>query len=40
MKNVEKIYTGLCVLFSVLIVVGNLTYQKFVILSMFAISHF
>ena len=33
MKNVEKIYTGLCVLFSVLIVVGNLTYQKFVILS-------
>jgi uncharacterized integral membrane protein (TIGR00697 family) len=28
----EKIYTGLCILFSVLIVLGNLTYQKFVAL--------
>lgn len=32
MANVEKIYTGLCVLFSVLIVLGNLIYQKFVVL--------
>lgn len=32
MTNLEKIYTGLCVLFSVLIVLGNLTYQKFVML--------
>lgn len=32
MTNIEKIYTGLCVIFSVLIVVGNLTYQKFVTL--------
>lgn len=32
MTNSEKIYTGLCVLFSALIIVGNLTYQKFVIL--------
>jgi len=31
--NVEKIYTGLCILFSVLIVLGNLIYQKFVVLS-------
>jgi len=28
----EKIYTGLCVLFSSLIVLGNLTYKKFVTL--------
>lgn len=33
MTNLEKIYTGLCVLFSVLIVLGNLVYQKFVVLS-------
>ncbi len=26
----DKIYTSLCILFSVIIVVGNLTYQKFV----------
>ncbi len=32
MSNVEKIYTGLCTLFSVLIIVGNLTYQKFIVL--------
>src|SRR5262249_48758212 len=30
MIKMEKIYTGLCILFSVLIVIGNLTYQKFV----------
>jgi len=32
MLNSEKVYTGLCILFSVLIVLGNLTYQKFVTL--------
>lgn len=32
MTKVEKIYAGLCILFSVLIVTGNLTYQKFVAL--------
>lgn len=32
MSHLEKIYTGLCILFSVLIVIGNLTYQKFVAL--------
>lgn len=32
MTSLEKIYTGLCIFFSVLIVLGNLTYQKFVIL--------
>ena len=30
MTNSEKIYTSLCTLFTMLIVVGNLTYQKFV----------
>lgn len=30
MTSTEKIYTSFCVLFSVLIVVGNLIYQKFV----------
>ncbi len=30
MKNTEKLYTGLCVLFCVLIVLGNIVYQKFV----------
>jgi len=30
MTRYESIYTGLCVLFSVLIVMGNLIYQKFV----------
>lgn len=33
MTNLQKIYTGLCVLFCVLIALGNLTYQKFVALS-------
>lgn len=32
MTNTEKIYTGLCVLFSTLIIISNLTYQKFVAL--------
>jgi uncharacterized integral membrane protein (TIGR00697 family) len=32
MTRPEKIYTSLCVLFSVLIITGNLTYQKFVYL--------
>ena len=32
MSAAEKIYTTLCVLFAVLIVVGNLIYQKFVFL--------
>ena len=32
MTRDESIYTGLCVLFSVLIVMGNLIYQKFVFL--------
>ncbi len=30
MTRFEKIYIGLCILFSVLIVIGNLVYQKFV----------
>lgn len=32
MTNSEKIYTGLCILFTTFIVLGNLTYQKFVLL--------
>lgn len=32
MTNTEKIYIGLCVLFCVLIIISNLTYQKFVAL--------
>lgn len=32
MAITEKIYVSICILFSVLIVVGNLTYQKFVTL--------
>jgi len=32
MNSVDKVYTTLCVLFAVLIVVGNLIYQKFVFL--------
>lgn len=34
MRLEEKIYTGLSILFSVLVVLGNLIYQKFVILSL------
>lgn len=30
--SIQKLYTGLCVLFSLLIALGNLTYQKFVAL--------
>lgn len=33
MNRYHKIYTGLCVMFCTLIVLGNLTYQKFVSLS-------
>lgn len=40
MTNSEKIYTGLCVLFCLLIVIGNLTYQKFVNLPIFEIYTF
>ena len=32
MTKAEKVYTGLCGLFSILIVLSNLTYQKFVAL--------
>lgn len=32
MTNSEKAYLGLCVIFSILIILGNLTYQKFVML--------
>jgi uncharacterized integral membrane protein (TIGR00697 family) len=32
MENSEKVYTSLCVIFVSLIIVGNITYQKFVIL--------
>lgn len=35
MTRDESIYTSLCVLFSVLIVMGNLIYQKFVSLTLF-----
>lgn len=40
MSNLEKIYTSLCVIFSVLLVVGNLTYQKFAILSFMGLYSF
>ena len=30
MSNSEKIYTGLCIFFVSLIVLGNMVYQKFV----------
>jgi uncharacterized integral membrane protein (TIGR00697 family) len=36
MSTSDKIYTSLCVLFSVLIVMGNLIYQKFVSLPLFS----
>ncbi|MGI4753238.1 MAG: queuosine precursor transporter [Janthinobacterium lividum] len=32
MTNSEKIYIGLCIIFSTLIILGNLIYQKFVML--------
>lgn len=40
MKIEDKIYSVLCVLFSVLIVVGNLIYQKFVFLPIFTFYSF
>ena len=36
----DKLYTGLCGLFAVLIVVGNVTYQKFVSLPIFSFHTF
>lgn len=36
MTKDENIYVSLCVLFSILIVVGNLIYQKFVVLPIFS----
>ena len=33
MTHTDKIYTGLCILFCMLIMLGNLTYGKFVSLS-------
>ncbi|MBV0900030.1 MAG: queuosine precursor transporter [Wolbachia endosymbiont of Fragariocoptes setiger] len=36
----EKIYTSLCVLFAILIVIGNLMYQKFISLPIFSIYTF
>jgi uncharacterized integral membrane protein (TIGR00697 family) len=33
MTQTEKIYTGLSILFSGIIIIGNLTYQKFVVLN-------
>ena len=35
-SNNDKIYTTLCVLFTMLVVVGNLIYQKFVFLPLFS----
>ncbi|MCE3230195.1 MAG: hypothetical protein K0R76_349 [Alphaproteobacteria bacterium] len=40
MSTSDKIYTTLCVLFSVLIVIGNLIYQKFVSLPLFSFHTF
>ncbi len=40
MTKREKIYTFLCILFSVLIITGNLTYQKFVHLNFLYIHKF
>ena len=36
----QKIYTALCVGFAVLLVIGNLTYQKFVVLAIPGIYNF
>ena len=38
--KLEKIFVFLCAFFAVLIIVGNLTYQKFVYLNFFYIHHF
>lgn len=40
MSTDNKIYTTLCVLFSVLIVIGNLMYQKFIALNIFSLYTF
>ena len=40
MNNLDKIYTGLCVLFSTLIVICNLVYQKFVTINLVGIYNF
>jgi len=40
MVNSERIYIILCILFSVIIVIGNLTYQKFVSLAIFPFHSF
>ncbi|RZI47335.1 VUT family protein [Rickettsiales endosymbiont of Peranema trichophorum] len=40
MQITEKVYTALCVLFSSLIVFGNLTYQKIVIIEVFSLFQF
>ena len=36
----DKIYTTICVLFAVLIVMGNMIYQKFVVLPILPFSYF
>ena len=40
MTNSEKIFTSLCCVFSVLVVMGNLIYQKFVFLPIFSLHVF
>ncbi len=40
MPQTDKIYTALCILFCTLIIVGNLTYQKFVTLNIPLIHNF
>jgi uncharacterized integral membrane protein (TIGR00697 family) len=40
MIRAEKIYTGLCILFATLIVLGNITYQKFVAIPILSIHLF
>lgn len=40
MTNKEKIYTGLSVLFTVIVVLGNLLYQKFLSISVFSFYQF
>jgi queuosine precursor transporter len=40
MTNSEKIYTGLCIAFVLLIILGNLVYQKFVRLQVFSFHTF
>lgn len=40
MKNAERLYCFLLVFFSTLIVVGNLTYQKFVSINLFSLHEF